>query len=238
MLNVVPLPAVERIGAVFAQVSPEPGGAGAGGISDGSWAVIASLVAGGLALLGAWLGHRWAEKSALRREREAERRQGAAVRRLLRFEIDANFGAMLAWWRTASAVNPRWEPKSAPELASKHARKIVATPFPPTSNRMWDAQAGSLAFALTDAQIGLCLRHYSGIQALHALQTHLIAVSKDDEARQNASPEMMSPLHGGPIGMRWPISGNFGDHAERYWPQVQQAAEDLLGLGVPLPPED
>ncbi len=182
---------------------------------------LASVAVGfGLSELGTWL-----------RASRSDKRQRASVRTLLRIEVAENLAALRPYWE--AITEDLGSTTTGGNVRGTYARGMVQRPLPPWSHLMWDAQATALPAALSPQEIRAMQRHYANLAALGMYRQQLVEVDRADVVAQQTAVEIPPPM----VGMaatRQVVERRFYEVAARLWPNIEQAATELLEQGVPL----
>ena len=121
-------------------------------------------------VIGTIIGTIWgfvlSEWATRQREERTEKRQAGAIRTMLRLEISQNLASLRDFWGKVNQVD---ESEQDPDLARlRLARRMIESPLPHWSHRMWESQMSLLTIGLSEEEI----------KQVHDLHNRLDAITR------------------------------------------------------------
>lgn len=186
--------------------STQSASAGGSDLLSGLVGAVVGALIGALASLAAVAA---AERAARKREAEREVRQKAALRVLLRTEMDQNL-VLLEDDRSTVAVRQDHKEGSSTERYSK-GYVFGYTPSPPWNTTAWEHAVSSLGGALSDVELRRVQKFYANLHTLSAQRAMIASLA----------------LHG-------KLSGTATDYKEKVANGIVSLTDSMLSEGNPL----
>jgi hypothetical protein len=183
-------------------------------------------------IIGGVLGFGLSEVSTRRREAREEKRQGQAVRTIIRLEIDRNLATLKTFWTAVKA-------KDNADLGRRRknilAEQFVDLPLTPFSRASLTSQMSLLAFSLTDVQIERVFRLYDRLDFFMTTRATLADALRDEQQEMTRFRQSQS-APGQPKGLLYAPRQPFDAQANPNWDEIEATAAELLESANPLPP--